>query len=222
MPLLQDEWVGYLTPAGAPRQLLARSGLAQRRIEPVDIRLNLLAASLVDDLAPHDLADIGHCAAGRGQLALDAVDALAEHHVDPFRPLVQDHDLDGLSAFGAYLDFLVAHAVSILHEGVQLRRGQRTLEITEAALFTDLPCRLEQAAHRRAIQRSGEADAPHAGRLELGDAEGLAFATGPEVDQLCHRGATRGHGRPGRRGPRPQHIRRPPLECLPGPDPVPP
>src|SRR2546426_1859359 len=78
MPLLEDELVGYLTPAGAPRQLLARSGLAQRRIEPVDIRLDLLAASLVDDLAPHHLADIGHCVAGRGQLALHAVDALAE------------------------------------------------------------------------------------------------------------------------------------------------
>src|SRR2546428_3399220 len=186
MPLLQDELVGYLTPAGAPRQLLARSGLAQRRIEPVDIRLNLLAASLVDDLAPHDLADIGHCVAGRGQLALHAVDALAEHHVDPFRPLVQDHDLDGLSAFGAYLDFLVAHVVSILHEGVQLRRGQRTLEIAEAALFIDLPCRVEQAAHRRAIQRTGEADPPHAGRLELGDTEGLAFDAGHEVDGPGH------------------------------------
>src|SRR6267378_5386590 len=111
MPLLQDERVGYLTPAKAPRQLLARSGLAQRRIEPVDIRLNLRAASLVDDLAPHDLADIGHCVAGRSQLALDAVDALAEHYVDPFRPLVQDHDLDGLPAFGAHLDFFVVHEV---------------------------------------------------------------------------------------------------------------
>src|SRR6267143_7267640 len=172
MPLLQDELVGYLTPAKAPRQLLARSGLAQRRIEPVDIRLNLLAASLVDDLAPHDLADIGHCAAGRGQLALDAVDALAEHYVDPFRPLVQDHDLDGLAAFGAYLDFFIVHEVLILHEGAQLRRGQRTLEISEAARLIDLPRRLEQAAHRRAVQRTGEADPPHAGRLELGNAEG--------------------------------------------------
>src|SRR5467141_5147231 len=97
MPLLQDERVGYLTPVKAPRQLLARPGLAQRRIEPVEIRLNLRAASLVDDLAPHDLADIGHGVAGRSQLALDAVDALAEHYVDPFGPLVQDHDLDGLS-----------------------------------------------------------------------------------------------------------------------------
>src|SRR5437879_7997264 len=79
MPLLEDELVGYLTPAGAPRQLLARSGLAQRRIEPVDIRLDLLAASLVDDLAPHHLADIGHCVAGRGQLALHAVDRSEEH-----------------------------------------------------------------------------------------------------------------------------------------------
>src|SRR5256885_14562503 len=98
MPLLQDELVGYLTPAGAPRQLLARSGLAPRRIEPVDVRLNLLAASLADDLAPHDLADIGHCVAGRGPLALDAEDALAVHHVDPIRPLVQDPDVLGLSA----------------------------------------------------------------------------------------------------------------------------
>src|SRR6267143_5836340 len=172
MPLLQDERVGYLTPAKAPRQLLARSGLAQRRIEPVDIRLNLLAAPLVDDLAPHDLADIGHRVAGRGQLALDAVDALAEHYVDPFRPLVQDHDLDGLSVFGTHLDFFIVHEVSILHEGAQLRRGQRTLEIAEAALLVDLPRRVDQAAHRRAIQRSSQADPPHASLLELGNAEG--------------------------------------------------
>src|SRR5437773_3652471 len=207
MPLLENELVGYLTPAGAPRQLLARSGLAQRRIEPVDIRLNLRAASLVDDLAPHDLADIGHGVAGRSQLALDTVDALAEHYVDPFRPLVQDHDLDGLSALGAYLDFLIVHAVSILHEGVQLLRGQRTLEITEAALFVDLPCRVEQAAHRRSVQRSGEADPPHAGLLELGDTEGLAFDAGHEVDGPGHRGAHRAHRGEVGQARRHQHIR---------------
>src|SRR6267143_562149 len=109
MPLLQDKLVAYLTPAKALRQLLARPGFTQRRIEPVDIRLNLLATPLVDDLAPHDLADIGHAVASRGQLALDVVDAFAEHHVDPFRPLVQDHDFDGWTAFGAHLDLLVVH-----------------------------------------------------------------------------------------------------------------
>src|SRR5437879_4222410 len=205
MPLLQDKLVAYLTPAKALKQLLARPGFTQRRIKPVDIRLNLLATPLVDDLAPHDLADIGHAVASRGQLALDVVDAFAEDHVDPLGALVQDHDLDGLSAFGAYLDFLVAHAVSILHEGVQLRRGQRTLEITEAALFIDLPCRLEQAAHRRAIQRSGEADAPHAGLLELGDAEGLAFDAGHEVDRPGQRGSPRAYGgEVGQARPRPR------------------
>src|SRR6266480_4534802 len=111
MRFLHDKQVGYLTPAQALRQLLARSGLAQRRIEPVDIRLNLLATSLIDDLAPHDLADVGHCVASRSQLALDAVDAFAEHYVDPFCALVQDHDLDGLSAFGAQLDFFIVHEV---------------------------------------------------------------------------------------------------------------
>src|SRR6267378_2013496 len=100
MPLLQDKLVAYLTPAKAVKQLLARSWFAQRGIKPVDIRLNLLSTSLVDDLAPHDLADIGHAVASRRQLALDVVDALAEHHVDPFRPLVQNHDLYGLPAFG--------------------------------------------------------------------------------------------------------------------------
>src|SRR5438309_1341971 len=128
MPLLQDELVGYLTPAGAPRQLLARSGLAQRRIEPVDIRLNLLATSLVDDLAPHHLADIGHAVAGRRQLALDVVDALAEHHVDPFRPLVQDHDFYGLPAFGAHLDLLVVHesqfSMKLFSSGVVSERSR--------------------------------------------------------------------------------------------------
>src|SRR6267378_7056646 len=109
MPLLQDKLVAYLTPAKAVKQLLAPSWIAQRRIKPVDIRLNLLATSLVDDLAPHDLADVGHAVASRRQLALDVVDAFAEHHVDPLGPLVQDHDFDGLPAFGAHLDLLVVH-----------------------------------------------------------------------------------------------------------------
>src|SRR6267378_6755455 len=111
MPLLQDKLVAYLTPAKALKQLLARPGFTQRRIKPVDIRLNLLATPLVDDLAPHYLADIGHAVASRRQLALDVVDAFAEHYVDPFRPLVQDHDLDGLPVFGAHLDFFIVHEV---------------------------------------------------------------------------------------------------------------
>src|SRR6267143_3963746 len=109
MPLLQDERVGYLTPAKAPRQLLARSGLAQRRIEPVDIGLNLLATALVDNFPSHHLADVGHAVAGRNKLALDVVDAFTEDHFDPLGPLVQDHDFDGLTAFGADLDLLVVH-----------------------------------------------------------------------------------------------------------------
>src|SRR5256885_13118915 len=214
MPLLQDKLVAYLTPAKALKELLARPGFTQRRIEPVDVRLDLLATALVDNFPSHHLADVGHAIAGRNQLALHVVDAFAEDYVDPLGALVQDHDLDGLSALGAYLDFLVAHAVSILHEGGQLRRGQRTLEITEAALFIDLPCRLEQAAHRRAIQRTGEADPPHAGRRELGDAEGLAFDAGHEVDRLGQRGAHRAYGAEGGEARRHQHVPAPPLARL--------
>src|SRR5882762_3185860 len=128
MPPLQDKLVAYLTPAKALKQLLARPGFTQRRIKPVDIRLNLLATPLVDDLAPHDLADIGHAVASRRQLAFDVVDAFAEHHVDPFRPLVQNHDFYGLPAFGAHLDLLVVHesqfSMKLFSSGVVSERSR--------------------------------------------------------------------------------------------------
>src|SRR5262249_41503469 len=50
---------------------------------------------------------------------------------------------------------------SLLHERVQIRRGERAVEIGERALVLHLACRLEQAAHRRAIERASQADALH-------------------------------------------------------------
>ena len=76
------------------------SGFAQDRIEPVDIRSDLIAAALVDDLAPHHTTSVGLPGAGRSQLAPHAVDTLSEHNLYPFGALVQNHDLHGLAAFG--------------------------------------------------------------------------------------------------------------------------
>src|SRR5258705_3489625 len=70
------------------------------------------------------------------------------------------------------------------HEAVQVRRTHRALEVAEAALVLHLARRVDQAAHRRAVERGGDADAPHADGLELGDAERLALDAGHEVERL--------------------------------------
>ena len=86
------------------------SGFTQGRIKPVDISLNLLATSLVYNLAPHHAANVGEPVASRSQVAPDAVDAFTEDNLYPFGSLAQNYDVQGLSTFGyTYLDFLVIH-----------------------------------------------------------------------------------------------------------------
>src|SRR6185369_844616 len=67
--------------AGSCTHPSPRPRLAQGRIDPVQVRLHLLGAALVDDLAAERLA--GECLAirCRRQFALDAMHALAEHDV---------------------------------------------------------------------------------------------------------------------------------------------
>src|SRR5437764_14637928 len=82
----------------------------------------------------------------------------------------------------------------LLHVAVQLGRRERALEIAECALLLHFARRLNQPAHCGAPERGREADAPHAGLLELGDAERLALDADHEVDRFRHRGADLAHG----------------------------
>src|SRR5713101_1005631 len=85
-------------------------GFAQRRVELVDIGLNLLAAAFVDELPPPHASRVGQAHSGRGQLAFDVVNALAEHDLYPVGPLAVDHDVQGLPGFRhAYADLLRIH-----------------------------------------------------------------------------------------------------------------
>src|SRR5437899_454202 len=85
-------------------------GLAQLRIELVQIGLDLLAAAFVDELPPPYAPGVGQAHPGRGQLALDVVDAFAEHDLYAVRALAVDHDVQGLPGFGyAHLYFLRFH-----------------------------------------------------------------------------------------------------------------
>jgi len=86
------------------------SGITQRRIKPVNISLNLLATSLVYDLAPHRTANIGQPVASRSQVAPDTVDAFTEDNLYPFGSLAQNYDVQGLSTFGyMYLNLPCVH-----------------------------------------------------------------------------------------------------------------
>src|SRR5256885_10087764 len=92
------------------RRVSAPSGFAQLRIELVEIGLHLLAAAFVDELPPSHASCIGQAHPGRSQLALDVVNALAEHDLYAVGALAVDHDVQGLPGFGyAYLYFLRVH-----------------------------------------------------------------------------------------------------------------
>ncbi|OGA53256.1 MAG: hypothetical protein A3F74_09345 [Betaproteobacteria bacterium RIFCSPLOWO2_12_FULL_62_58] len=72
--------------------------------------MNLLATSLVYDLAPHRTANIGQPVASRSQVAPDTVDAFTEDNLYPFRSLAQNYDVQGLSTFGyMYLNLPCVH-----------------------------------------------------------------------------------------------------------------
>src|SRR5688500_18457240 len=82
---------------------------------------------------------------------------------------------------------------STAHEVVDLRRGERALEVAEAPLLLYFLRGFGKAGHRRPVERGGEADTPHSGRLELRDAEGLAADAGHEVERPGERLAHRAH-----------------------------
>src|SRR5712692_5540702 len=85
-------------------------GFAQRRVELVDIGLNLLAAAFVDELPPPHAPGVRQAHSRRGQLALDVVDAFAEHDFYPVGPLAVYDDVQDLPGFRyAYLDPLRFH-----------------------------------------------------------------------------------------------------------------
>jgi hypothetical protein len=84
--------------------------IAHGRIEPIDIRLNLRATSLVHNLASHRAANVGEPIAGRRQFTPDAMHAFTEDHLYHLGSLVQNHEVQALPALGyTYLDFLVVH-----------------------------------------------------------------------------------------------------------------
>src|SRR5262245_1526100 len=76
-----------------------------------------------------------------------------------------------------------------LHEGVEVRRRNRVVEIGEGALLLDLLGGFEKAGHGRPIERGGEADALDARGLELGRAERAALYADHEVERLAERTA---------------------------------
>src|SRR5256885_885949 len=82
---------------------------------------------------------------------------------------------------------------SRLHEDVPVRRGDRAVEVTEAALVSHLARGVEQPGHRGAIERGGETDPTHAGRLELGHRERLALDAGHEVEGRADRAPSGAH-----------------------------
>ncbi len=81
-------------PLSAPRP-------SQVRIQAIDVRLYLLAGSLIDDLAPHDAAGISLPGTGRRQIAGDIVDALTQHDLNAIDALLEHHHIDEITGLGA-------------------------------------------------------------------------------------------------------------------------
>src|SRR5437879_11565676 len=96
---LVDRPASFGIPRGL-RRILAPPGFAQLRIELVEIGLNLLAAAFVDELPPPHASRVGQAHPGGSQLALDVVDAFAEHDLYPVGALAVDHDIQRLPGFG--------------------------------------------------------------------------------------------------------------------------
>src|ERR1700704_4926465 len=71
-----------------------------------------------------------------------------------------------------------------LHEGIQIRRRDRMIEVGEGPLLLHLLRRIQKAGHGGAVERGGEADALHAGSLEVGLGERAALDADHEVERL--------------------------------------
>src|SRR6266542_3548570 len=76
---------------------------------------------------------------------------------------------------------------SALHVGVQVRGGQRAVEVAEGALVLHLARGVDEAGHGHAIERGGEADPLHPRFRELGHRKGLALDAHHEVERLGKR-----------------------------------
>src|SRR5262249_18312590 len=71
-----------------------------------------------------------------------------------------------------------------LHVRVELRCRQRALEVAEASVAVDLASCVDEPAHRRAVERSRQADPPHACGLELAHRERFPLDPCHEVHRL--------------------------------------
>src|SRR3954469_21944456 len=108
----------------------------------------------------------------------------------------------------------VARTGSGLHVAVELGRRERALEIAEASLSLHLARRVDEPAHRGAVERGRKAHAPHARGLELAHREGLALDAGHEVHRFLQRGAHGAYRREIGQARRHQDVRACFLECL--------
>src|SRR5260370_18895110 len=74
-----------------------------------------------------------------------------------------------------------------LHEGIQIRRPDRMVEVGEGPLLLHFLRRIQKTGHRGAVERGREADALDAGGLEVGLGEGTALYADHEVERLVER-----------------------------------
>src|ERR1051325_3228324 len=108
--LLLRRSTNYTPAAANPARRLPAIVFAHRGIEPFDITLNLLARPFVNDLTPHDVANVGLAGARRSQRTPDAVHPFAKNNLNPVNPLAQNRDIHGLAGRGhAHFDFLGIH-----------------------------------------------------------------------------------------------------------------
>src|SRR5438067_1459353 len=85
-------------------------------------------------------------------------------------------------------------AESVAEETGDLGRRLGAIEIAERAVLAHLPRRFDEARHRRAPQRSGEAHAANARALELRERERLAANAHHEIHRLRDRLADSPYG----------------------------
>src|SRR6185503_7972811 len=92
---------------------------------PCEIRLDVLAAALVDDFPAQRFPGVGHAVAGRREIHTHVVHALSEHDGDRVESLAEDDDIEHLSGCGhADLNLVLCHGQSSLaqciHNGLRM------------------------------------------------------------------------------------------------------